>query len=203
MATRRIRDFLCGNKVAFGLINHRCAYTAQEVAQRSRIPGHAMAKSVIVVLDGRLTIVAVPATRLVDLGKLRLETGASDARLAEESEFKDEFEGCQMGTVPPFGVLFGMETLVDRELVQEEHVAFNAGTHTDVYVVRTSDFLRVVRPRIVDVAILTGNDAVGVKASRLPKARRHSLAQQVAGFSDDEMLQTECGCPVTYHQGAD
>jgi Ala-tRNA(Pro) deacylase len=203
MATKRIRDFISGSKVSFGLINHRCAYTAQEVAETSRIPGRVLAKTVVVVLDGRLAIVAVPATRLVDLDKLRRETGASHVRLAEESEFRDAFEGCQVGTEPPFGNLFGMDTLVDRELVQEEHIAFNAGTHTDVYVVRTPDYIRLVGPRIIDTAILTGNDACGVKATRTSKARRQSLIARGREFSEDEMLQPQCGCPITYHLGAD
>jgi Ala-tRNA(Pro) deacylase len=160
-----------------------------------------MAKTVVVVLDGRLAIVAVPATRLVDLDKLRRETGASDARLAEESEFKDQFEGCQVGTEPPFGVLFGLETLIDRELVAEENIAFSAGTHTDVYVLRTSDYIRLVRPRIIDVAILTGNDASGEKAKRSSKARRRALADEFA--EADEQLQAQCDCPITHHLGAD
>jgi len=152
MASRRIREFLLGAGVAFGFICHDPAVATQETAESSRMDAHYMAKPVIVRLDRRLAMAVIPATARLDLRMMRYETASRVARLAKESEFRHLFEGCQIGAEPPFGNLFGMPTFVDRDLADEECIAFIAGTHTDVFVIRYSDYARLVRPRILDIA---------------------------------------------------
>ena len=205
MATRRIREYLIGNKITFSSINHTCAYTAQEVAESSHIPGRYMAKVVLVWLDDELVIVAVPATKVVDLIKLRYETGAIDVRLAEEDEFRDRFSGCQVGTVPPFGNLFGVETIFDRQLTTGEKFAFNAGTHRDVVVIRFADYNKLVKPHIVDVAEEQREGAF-VKSHRPGGRNRRSGSRAQPGDSlsnSESAMQTQCGCPILHHAGAD
>jgi len=198
MATRRISDFLAGNRIPYAKINHTCAFTAQEVAESSHVPGRYLAKSVIVSLNGRLAIVAVPANSRVDLDKLREATCAGDVRVAEEAEFREEFDGCQVGTVPPFGNLFGVDTFVDRQLAREEHIAFNAGTHTDVFVVRFPDYVRLVQPRLIDVAI----EPKTVAARSKRRSRRSESPVSAELWESESVLQAECGCPIV-PMGAD
>lgn len=160
MATRRIREFLDGNHAKYVLISHSTAYTAQEVAESAHIPGKELAKTVVVRLDGRLALAALPATRDVDMGLLRAATGALYVGLAEEPEFADRFEGCQLGAMPPFGNLFGMETVADQRLADEDLIAFNAGSHTDVIAMRFADWRRLVRPILADISTPAGADFV-------------------------------------------
>ena len=40
----------------------------------------------------------------------------------------ERFDGCQLGTAPPFGNLFGVPAYVDHDLARQEHIVFNAGT---------------------------------------------------------------------------
>jgi Ala-tRNA(Pro) deacylase len=177
MATRRIREFLNDGGVSFGTINHPRVFTTQEVAQASNVPGKYMAKSVVVRMDGRLAIAVVPATVRLDLNKLKVQSGARVVRLAEESEFRNQFEGCQTGAAPPFGNLFGMKTFLDRHLLNEGHIAFNAGTHTDIFMIRFSDYFRLVRPLVVDIAVDSN-----------PRVEQH---------------QMQCGCTMLHHAGSD
>ena len=153
MATRRIREFLDGQKVKYAVITHSPAYTAQEVAASAHIPGKALAKTVIVDIDGSLAMVVVPASREVDLGSLRTAAGARLVGLADKAEFATRFEGCQLGAMPPFGNLFGMDTYMDRNLAKEEHIAFTAGTHTDVIEMRFSDYRRLAHPKLIQIAM--------------------------------------------------
>jgi Ala-tRNA(Pro) deacylase len=208
MATRRIREFLVGNKIQYGLINHTCAYTAQEVAEFSHVPGRYMAKVVVVWLDGKLSLAVVPATQVVDLAKLRRETRALDVRLADEADFRDRFSDCQVGAVPPFGNLFGLETLLDRQLSSAEQFAFSAGTHRDVIVIRSADYSRLVRPRVVNVATEPRIGASIAKSRRLGSRAGRGDSHAQAGDSwpgtdSDSAVQAECGCPILHHAGAD
>ena len=152
MSIRRIQEFLDGNHVRYAVICHSPAYTASEVAESVHIRGRTFAKVVIVAIDGRLALAVVPATCEVDLSSLQDLTGVHDVRLAGETEFADRFQGCKLGTVPPFGNLFGVDTYVDRSLMKEEYIAFNAGTHAEMLQMAYADFDRLVRPAVVSVA---------------------------------------------------
>jgi Ala-tRNA(Pro) deacylase len=152
MATRRIREYLDGNGARYVVIAHSPAYAAQEVAASAHVPGRSMAKVVVAVLDGRLALAVVPATRDVDFEALREATNSANARIADESEFADYFEGCKLGAIPPFGNLFGVETFVALSLARHPQIAFNAGTHTDVIVMNTEDYLRLAQPTLLHIA---------------------------------------------------
>jgi Ala-tRNA(Pro) deacylase len=52
-----------------------------------------------------------------------------------------------VGAMPPFGNLFNMEVLVDPKLAEDEEIAFNAGTHTEVVKMAYKDFDRLVHPK--------------------------------------------------------
>lgn len=46
--------------------------------------------------------------------------------------------------LPPFGNLFGVKTYVDEKLLQEEFVAFNAGSLTHSVKMKTSDYKKIL-----------------------------------------------------------
>jgi Ala-tRNA(Pro) deacylase len=52
------------------------------------------------------------------------------------------------GGFPPFGGLYGMETLVDRSLAQSEEIVFNAGRHTDALRMKYADYANLTKPRV-------------------------------------------------------
>lgn len=153
MATRRIREFLDGNKVRYDLISHSPAYTAQEVAASAHVPGKDMAKVVVVNVDGQTALAVVPATREVDLERLCAAAGA-DVEIAMERDFVHRFEGCQVGAFPPFGILFGMETYADSALAGEEYIAFNAGTHTELIAMKFADWWRLAHPKLASISFV-------------------------------------------------
>jgi len=91
-----------------------------------------MAKTVMVRVDGEMAMVVLPASMKVDFGRLLDATGASEVEWAHEKDFKNLFPGCAVGTMPPFGNLFGLRTFVAEELTEDEEIAFNAGSKTEV-----------------------------------------------------------------------
>ena len=111
-----------------------------------------MAKNVIVNVNGRLAMAVIAAPRDVNLEALRQQTGAVDVMLADESDFINRFSDCQLGTVPPFGNLFGVETFIDSDLARRHQIAFAAGTHTHVIAMKMLDYLRLVRPTRVRIS---------------------------------------------------
>ena len=91
----------------------------------------------------------LPASYKVDLEGLQAATGAGHVELASEEEFKNLFPNCEVGAMPPFGNLYDMDVYVAETLTEDEEIAFNAGTHTELIRLRYDDFERLVQPRVL------------------------------------------------------
>lgn len=154
MPVKKLQAFLDEHRVKYVIINHSPAYTARETAASTLIPRREFAKTVLVKLaDQRLIMAVVPASRHVDLNTLSDAAGATAACLADEEEFESLFPGCETGAVPPFGNLYDIPVYVDRELMDEDDVAFNAGTHTQIIRLSSQDYLEMVQPYIGKFAV--------------------------------------------------
>jgi len=146
----RLERYLRENGVPYSLHHHPPAFTAQAVAESEHVSGRAVAKVVIVFADGKLAMLALPASRRVNFARTAQALGASDVRLAHEEEFQAAFPDCDLGAMPPFGNLYDVETFVDRSLLGAETIVVNAGTHEDTIHLRYTDYERLVRPKTAD-----------------------------------------------------
>ncbi len=149
MAATKLKEFLDANGVKYVTIHHSVAYTAQEVAASAHVRGKEMAKTVVVRLDGNLAMVVVPAAQKVDVRRLKEVAGAQAAEIAAEQDFRVSFPECDLGAMPPFGNLYGVPVYVDTRLAEDQEIAFNACSHTEVMRLAFKDFERLVRPKIV------------------------------------------------------
>jgi len=152
MSLTRLKEFLDSYEAKYIAISHSVAYTAQGIAALTHIPGKDLAKTVVVKIDGKLTMAVVPASRHVDLALLKKAAGAKTVELASEEEFKDRFPDCELGAMPPFGNLYGMAVLADESLSQDKEIAFNAGSHRELVRLAWHDFQRLVQPKMVQIA---------------------------------------------------
>ena len=146
MPAKRLKQFLDQEHIKYISIQHSPAYTAQEVAQSVHVSGREMAKTVILVVDGQMTMAVLPANRKILLHELEEELGAEEVRFATEEEFKAKFPDCETGAMPPFGNLYGLPVYVAPGLEFAGEITFNAGTHTEVIQMAYRDFERIVHP---------------------------------------------------------
>lgn len=148
MPARQLSEFLDSQGVKYITIQHSPAYTAQEVAASAHISGNEMAKTVMVDVDGRMAMAVLPAPSRLDLERLRDATGAKRVGLVGEREFERMFPDCERGAMPPFGNLYGMDVFVADRLAEDEEIAFNAGSHTELVRLAYGDFERLVHPKV-------------------------------------------------------
>ncbi|HXG37702.1 MAG TPA: YbaK/EbsC family protein [Bacteroidota bacterium] len=153
MVLKRLMDYLDQNGVKYVVIHHSQAFTAREVAVSAHIPGKEVAKTVIVKVDGKPTMVVLPASQMIDMSMLRKALGASSVVLATESEFNNLFPECEVGAMPPFGNLFNMDVIVADTLQADEQIAFNGGTHRELVRMAYKDFEQLVKPRILKFTV--------------------------------------------------
>ena len=148
MPMNRLKHCLDDNRIKYVTIKHSLAYTAQEIAESAHIQGQELAKTVMVVIDEKMAMAILPASEKVDLSLLKKAAGASKVRLAREDEFRDKFPECELGAMPPFGNLFGMEVFAAETLAADEEIAFNGGSHTELVKMAYKDFERLVQPKV-------------------------------------------------------
>ena len=146
MPETRLIDFLDQEHVKYVTIGHSPAYTAQEIAALAHIPGKELAKTVIIKVDGELTMVVLPASEMVRLDHLRESLGTEFVELADEDEFKGAFPDCETGAMPPFGNLYGMSVFVSQALREDDEIAFNAGSHDELIRLPYAEYERLVHP---------------------------------------------------------
>lgn len=152
MPLSKLRDFLDQHKIKYLVISHSIAYTAQGIAALTHTPGRELAKTVIVVVDGRLSMTVLPASQRVDLLKLRKHLRAESVELATEDEFRDQFPDCETGAMPPFGNLYGMDVFADESLTLDKEISFNAGSHRELVRMAFADFRELVKPAMLALA---------------------------------------------------
>jgi Ala-tRNA(Pro) deacylase len=155
MPAKKLKQYLDENKIKYLSITHSSAYTAQEIAATAHVPGKELAKTVIIKIDGKMTMAILPASNKVDFEILKNAIGTPNVRLAEEYEFIDRFPGCEPGAMPPFGNLYGMDVYAAKGLTEDDEIAFNAGTHTELIRMDYKDFERLVRPKIMEFSYQT------------------------------------------------
>jgi Ala-tRNA(Pro) deacylase len=148
----RLEGYLRENRVSFEAQHHPRAVAAQEVAASEHVPGKMLAKTVMVLADEEMAMLALPASYQVDLEKAAAALGAGEVRLAEEEEFEGTFPDCEVGAMPPFGNLYSVSVYVEETLAEDETIVFRAGTHTDTMSVRYADFERLVEPTVAEFA---------------------------------------------------
>ncbi len=149
MPIKRLKKFLKENKVKFKSIKHSPAYTAQEIAAAAHVPGKALAKTVMVKVGGKMAMCVLPASYKVDFAELKEAAGVDDCELATEKEFQEFFPESELGAMPPFGILYDMDTYVAESLTENEEIAFNAGTHSELVKMDYSTFEELVKPKVV------------------------------------------------------
>ncbi len=149
MPLNKIRNYLDTQGVKYIVITHSPAYTSQEVAASAHVSGKEMAKTVVVELDGRKALAVLPANQKIVTHDLREVTGANDVRFVPEQEFKDLFPDCEIGAMPPFGNLYGLDVYLSPALAEHDEIAFNAGSHTDLIRMSFNDFERLVQPKVL------------------------------------------------------
>lgn len=148
LSLKKLKEFLDNSLVAYEVLTHPVAFTAQQLAAVQHVKGKQLAKVVVARSGSEFMMIVLPAPYRVGLQRARAATGRQDLEIALESEFASLFAGCEPGAMPPFGNLYNVPVWVDESLAQDEEIVFNACTHTQAIKMKYSDFARLVHPTV-------------------------------------------------------
>ncbi len=147
----RLRTALIGGGVPFVHTTHEPVYTSVEAARVRGTSLHSGAKALIIKGKEGFLLAVIPADRSLDSPALRKIIRSKSLRFATKEEVL-ELTGLAPGSIPPFGSLFGLSTYCDNGLSENEHINFNAGSHSDSFQMTSDDFVRFEKPQMAQIA---------------------------------------------------
>jgi Ala-tRNA(Pro) deacylase len=139
--------------VYFEELHHPEVFTAQAMAQTEHVSGHRVAKVVGVIADGQPLELILPASRRIDLDRLRLVLGTPKVRLASEDEITSCFTDCERGAIPALRHWGNLGVWMDASLMNAGDIIFQAGTHCDAIRMHFDDWFRMVQPRVATFTV--------------------------------------------------
>ena len=101
--------------------------------------------------DKSFVMLVLPGDRRFDFTKVKRLFEARDIRFATEEEVIKLTDGVLPGGVPPFGNLFDLPVVADPLLFENEKIVFNAGDKRFSIAMKSSDYQKIVGPRITSI----------------------------------------------------
>jgi Ala-tRNA(Pro) deacylase len=138
-----LQEYLETLELHYDVIEHRHTDSAMRAAQAAHIPGDQMAKPVLLGDDSSYLLAVVPATHRLDLDRLNQLMARSLVIMSEE-EMEVAFTDCERGAIPPVGLPYGIDTVVDTALMKQDEVYFEFGDHEHLIHMRGEDFRRLI-----------------------------------------------------------
>jgi Ala-tRNA(Pro) deacylase len=148
----KIKSLLDENKIEYQLLEHEPVYTSE---QASRIRGTDIsmgAKALVFYADRIPVLIVVPGDKKADLKKFKKTFSVKDLMIMSPDEVFN-LTGLKVGSIPPFGNVLNLPAYFDKSFENKERVAFNAGDHKISIIMKASDLILLVHPRLGDFAI--------------------------------------------------
>ncbi|HEY9583207.1 MAG TPA: YbaK/EbsC family protein [Candidatus Paceibacterota bacterium] len=148
-----ITKLLAQHNVLFKTFEHAPVSTSEEAARlRPEYSLHQGAKALIVKTKPKgFLMLVVPGDMRFNESKVRLALDIREIRFAKESEVSEITGGVQVGGVPPFGNLFNLPVYVDKSVLENEEIIFNAGDRAYSIAMKSADYKNIVNPNVVEI----------------------------------------------------
>ena len=147
----RIRRLLDEKGVAYDVLRHEPVYTSEEAAAVRGTPLASGAKALNCKGEEQIVMFVLPADRKLANREIRRARRWRKLRFLNRDEVL-ALTGLQPGSIPPLGSLFGLPTLCDSRLGENERINFNAGDHSISVSMHYADYVRVESPELGDFA---------------------------------------------------
>ena len=144
----KLLDYLDEVSADYELTRHAPTFTAQQMAAEEHVHGMNIAKPVLVRADGVDYLCVLPGCCKIDFEALKSVLEAEHVELADEEYMANLFPDCQIGAEPAFGSFYGVPTIMDDRLEDDEFVVFQFGSHEKAIKMDLAEYKRIEQPRI-------------------------------------------------------
>lgn len=139
-----LKSYLDSHHVDYDMVEHIRSETALEAAHSAHVPGHQVAKAVVLEDDRGYVVSVLPSTNRLDLEWVRESLGR-DLEMASERELRSLFQDCDLGAVPALSNAYGLEVIWDDQLKGVDDIYLEAGDHKHLIHIKGDDFRKLLR----------------------------------------------------------
>ena len=130
------------------VIEHPPTHTSQESALARGESMSIGGKALVMKAGDTFGIFVLSADRIMDSKKLKDYFKIKQIRFATKEEL-DALTGLPSGAVPPFGrPVFDLNLYADNSILENEYIAFNAGSLTISIKMKVDDYIKIAKPVI-------------------------------------------------------
>lgn len=141
-----IRSFLDEHGVDYREAHHEPTRTSQQAADARGEPIEIGGKAIVAKVGSAFHVFVFSAARRLVSRKIRKRLGEQRFRFATAEELR-ELTGLVPGCVPPFGrPILPLDLYVDTSILDNDRIAFNAGSLTDSMIMDRARYIEIARP---------------------------------------------------------
>lgn len=126
--SQTLENYLLEREVRYTIEVHSNSSTSLDTARCACIDEEFLAKSVVLEDDRGYVLAVLPASRRLEIGRVRERLGRP-LHLSREYKMVRLFPDCVPGAVPPLGAAYGLPTVADTHFERCDEVFFEAGDH--------------------------------------------------------------------------
>lgn len=150
-AYQKINKLLEQGHVKFDHYEHEPVFTSEQAMKvRGDVKLGQGAKALVLQADQEFILFVLPANLRADLDMLKKILNVQKLRMASKDSVKAK-TGLEVGSIPPFGSVIGLQTYVDSRLAENEEIVFNAGRHDRSVKMAYADFIKLEKPELLNV----------------------------------------------------
>ncbi|CAF0780411.1 unnamed protein product [Brachionus calyciflorus] len=146
----KICEFLNENAIEYKAISHEPTYTSEESAKARGEDLSIGGKAILMKIDDNFYLFVISASRKLNSKKIKEYLKSKKLRFCTSQELFD-LSQLVPGSVPPFGQpILPFKLFLDKSILNNDRIAFNAGSLTNSIIFKTQDYIKVANPEIFD-----------------------------------------------------
>ena len=136
----RLTHYLDEQGLHYQVHTHEHSHTSAESARMAHIMLQQLAKPVLLEDDNGCVMAVVPGDHTVRVSELARMLGRPRLHLSEEAQISTLFPDCERGAMPPVGMAWGVETIVDDALSAGDSIYLEGGDHETLLQLSADEF---------------------------------------------------------------
>lgn len=172
-------EYLSRHGTPYALEHHMHSFCSLESAREAGVDEESLAKSVVLQDESGFVLAVLPASRRLELERVREELGRA-LHVSREQDLARLFPDCERGAVPPIGAAYGLQTVLDASLEERDEIYFEAGDHETLVRMAGAAFLDLLEDATVaEIASESASLLAALASRERLKGRLNSVGRAV------------------------
>jgi len=152
-ASKAFVDELEAAGIPFEVLSHSRTQTALAEAAALEVEPSEVGKTIILTSPQGLVRAVIPASKRLDLRKVRAYLDEDRVELLSEHGLAEAYPEFELGAVPPIGGAHDDRVLVDVNIREKGSVLLEAGTHEQSVRLSVGDLVAHEKAQVADICI--------------------------------------------------